>query len=198
MQRGYMYIHMYARYIDILFDISIYRYLFLDSHIGRPYHVAPPQCTVCSLNTRGIGTSRTERGRSWSSVPFLRQKPCLGPCRILGLANRVSNTNGILFVRMPRHSTRFVSAIGVHVRVHLRWCPNPRCYACPFGQRAVRSSERSKRGTCNTCFSSSKMYSFSRGCTGSIRFPLRSRSAPIHVSNNAPFGLFQLFFFREG
>ena len=42
----------------------------------------------------------TERGCSWSFVPFRGKKPCLGPSRIFGIASLIS----ISFLRMPRHN----------------------------------------------------------------------------------------------
>ena len=55
------------------------------------------------LNPIDLGEPEgTERGCSWSFVPFLGKKSCLGPPRILGLASQVTTSGNLL--RMPRHS----------------------------------------------------------------------------------------------
>ena len=83
-----------------------------------------------------MGTSGTERGCSWSFVPFLSKKTCSGPCRILGPASRIG-TNGIF---CTCHGKLLPTSIFGGVRLH-----QIICYLFPIGW-AVRSSQTRKRG----------------------------------------------------
>ena len=60
-----------------------------------------------------MGTSGTGRGCSWSFVPFLCKRTCLGPCSIRGLAGRIS-TNGI-----------FCTWHDTNTLLCATWCPRP-------------------------------------------------------------------------
>ena len=70
-----------------------------------------------------MGPNGTERGRSWSFVPFLGKKTCLGPCRMLVLASQMSTSDNLL--HMPRHNS---SVLVVHL--YLQGCPYPRNDIC--------------------------------------------------------------------
>ena len=107
-----------------------------------------------------MGTSVTERGCSWTFVPFLSKKICSDPCRVLGLTSRIG-TNGIFCTYQGKLVSTSIFG-GVHLRQII-------CYLFPF-DRAVRSSQKRKRGA-TLLLSLPRYNTVFLGCTESLRFP---------------------------
>ena len=126
----------------------------------------------------------TERGCSWSFVPFLGKKSCLGPSRILGLASQISPNDNVL--HMPRQNN------SVLVR---NKCPPPSTVMSisikqdllcaravwPFSPPEKKGVQHMLFLFLENCFSRAAWNLFDVG----------NQSVPIHLASDLPFGSFQ-------
>ena len=129
---------------------------------------------MSSLPPRSMGTSGTERSCSWSFVPFLNNRTCLGPCRIPGLASRIG-TNGIFCIYRFCHGKFVSTPIFQYAHLH-----QILCYLFPLG-RAVRSSQTRKRGATHFFFLFLNICCFSRAAHN--LFVSSKQPAPMHAAN---------------
>ena len=106
----------------------------------------------------------TERGYSWSFVPFLGRKLCLGPPRILGLASQTNTNDNLL--HMPRHNNSVLVRAKCALPSTVMSASIKQDFICAFG-RAIRSSRRIRRGPTQILPLPRKL--FFPGCMLSVR-----------------------------
>ena len=134
-----------------------------------------------------MGTSGTERGCSWSFVPFQCKNTCLVPCRILALAS-LNSRNGQV---CTCHDSKTILCAN--------WCPRPSSVVSIYIKRDAICSrsigpfgppkEEGRRCATLLPLPRYKIHCFSRAALDLIVF--HNKSTPIQVANNCPFSSFQ-------